>query len=90
MIIRCPLSDEGMIKHHHGDKIPAFLLRFSHSERNSFQEAAPGSGSPGGHYSRWPDPWRPEDDWTLLKVAQENPVSWRGLPLLPQKMDWLR
>jgi hypothetical protein len=21
------------------------------------------SGSPGGHYSRWPDPWRREDDW---------------------------
>jgi hypothetical protein len=21
------------------------------------------SGSPGDHYSRWPDPWRREDDW---------------------------
>jgi hypothetical protein len=20
-------------------------------------------GSPSGHYSRWPDPWRREDDW---------------------------
>jgi hypothetical protein len=32
MIIRCP-SIKGMIEHHDGDQIPAFLLRSSHSGR---------------------------------------------------------
>ena len=27
------------------------------------------SGSPGGHYSRWPDPWRREDDWGPITAA---------------------
>jgi hypothetical protein len=27
------------------------------------------SGSPGGLYSRWPDPWRPEDDWGPITAA---------------------
>jgi len=27
------------------------------------------SGSPGGHYSRWPDPWRPEDEWGPITAA---------------------
>jgi hypothetical protein len=22
-----------------------------------------------GHYSRWPDPWRPEDDWGPLTAV---------------------
>jgi len=25
--------------------------------------------SSSGHYSRWPDPWRPEDDWGPLTAA---------------------
>jgi hypothetical protein len=27
------------------------------------------SGSPSGHYSRWPDPWRREDDWGPITAA---------------------
>jgi hypothetical protein len=27
------------------------------------------SGSPGDHYSRWPDPWRREDDWGPITAA---------------------
>jgi hypothetical protein len=27
------------------------------------------SGSPGGHYSRWPGPWRREDDWGPITAA---------------------
>ena len=27
------------------------------------------SGSPSGHYSRWPDPWRHEDDWGPITAA---------------------
>jgi len=23
----------------------------------------------GSHYSRWPDPWRPEDDWGPVTAA---------------------
>jgi len=23
----------------------------------------------GGHHSRWPDPWRPEDDWGPITAA---------------------
>ena len=25
--------------------------------------------SSSGHYSRWPDPWRPKDDWGPLTAA---------------------
>jgi hypothetical protein len=24
---------------------------------------------PSGHYSRWPDPWRPEDHWGPITAA---------------------
>jgi hypothetical protein len=27
------------------------------------------SGSRGAPYSRWPDPWRPEDDWGPITAA---------------------
>jgi len=27
------------------------------------------SGSPGGDYSRWPNPWRPEDEWGPITAA---------------------
>jgi len=26
-------------------------------------------GSPSGHYSRWPDPWRQEDEWGPITAA---------------------
>jgi hypothetical protein len=45
----------GIIEHQHADKIPAFLLRFSHSGRKFIRAAAQG-GFSWRHYSRWPDP----------------------------------
>jgi hypothetical protein len=27
------------------------------------------SGSRSGHYSRWPNPWRREDDWGPITAA---------------------
>jgi hypothetical protein len=27
------------------------------------------SGFPSGHYGRWPDPWRREDDWGPITAA---------------------
>jgi hypothetical protein len=45
MIIVAPLY-EGIIEHQHADKIPAFLLRFSHSGRKFIRAAAQGGVSP--------------------------------------------
>jgi acetyl-CoA synthetase len=36
------------------------------------------SGSPGGHYSRWPDPWRREDDWGPVEdsvIREIGPIA---------------
>jgi hypothetical protein len=38
---------EGIIEYQHADKIPAFLLRFSHSGRKFIRAAAQGGVSPG-------------------------------------------
>jgi hypothetical protein len=39
------------------------------------------SGSPGGHYSRWPDPWRREDDWGPITAAVMFFIILAGLTL---------
>jgi hypothetical protein len=36
-------------------------------------------GSPSGHYSRWPAPWRPEDDWGPITAAVMSFIILAGL-----------
>src|SRR5262249_27701436 len=42
----------------------------------------------GGQYSRWPDPWRPEDDWTLPQGRPREPDV-MARPAAARRRSWI-
>jgi hypothetical protein len=45
------------------------LVAATHAMNLADPHSHGGRGSRGGLYSRWPDPWRPEDHWGPITAA---------------------
>jgi hypothetical protein len=60
-----------------GAELPGGNNKVTHMMVSRFENQS--GGSPSGHYSRWPDPWRREDDWGPITAAVMSFIILAGL-----------